>query len=216
MTASVLDISMPLVTGVPIWPGSPGFSAEQHLSLAAGDIANATLIRLDAHCGTHVDAPRHVVPDGATLDEVGLEPLIGTAWVSDASGHELIDERTLAESQIPAGTERLLLRTDNASRPGMDRAPFQEDYVALTPDGAQWIVRRGIRLIGIDYLSIQRFSDPPDTHEILLNAGVLILEGLDLRAANAGSWMLFCLPMRLIGTEAAPARAVLLKEGSDA
>jgi len=213
MTACVIDISMPLDDRLPIWPGSPGFCSEQHLSLAAGDIANATVIRLDSHSGTHVDAPRHFVADGASIDEVGLEPLIGRAWVADASGNDRIDARVLAGAAIPAGTERLLLRTDNALRPGMDRAPFQADYVALTADAADWIVRRGIRLVGIDYLSIQRFGDPPDTHEILLEAGVLILEGLDLRTVTAGSWTLFCLPLSVSGAEAAPARAILLEDG---
>lgn len=210
MIDQLIDISMPLNASTPIWPGSPGFSSRSHLSLASGDVANATLLGLDAHCGTHVDAPRHLVPAGPTIDEVGLSALIGSASVVDVSGSKAIDAATLDARQIPDGTERLLLRTDNASRPGRQ---FHEDYVALTPDAARWVVRRGIRLVGIDYLSIQRYEDPPDVHEILLGAGVLILEGIDLRGVTAGRWTLVCLPLRVTGIEAAPARAVLLQDG---
>lgn len=212
MPASVVDISMRLEAGLPTWPDSPGFALQQHLALASGDVANASLIRLDSHCGTHVDAPLHAIPDGATMEDVGLEPLIGRAWVADASGHAKVDGRVLDDAGIPPWTERLLLRTDNCSRPGMEHAPFQEDYVALTADAAEWIVRRSIKLVGIDYLSIQCFGDPPDTHEILLKAGVLILEGLDLRKVSLGEWTLCCLPLRVVGAEAAPARAILMKE----
>lgn len=205
---------MPLSASTPTWPASPGFSSRSHLALADGDVANATELRLDAHCGTHVDAPRHFVAGGATIDEVGLAELVGRAWVADVTGHRAIDADVLEACDIPAGTRRLLLATDNASRPGMDRAPFQEDYVALTPAAAAWIVRRPeIRLVGIDYLSIQRYADPPDVHEILLGAGVLVLEGLDLRGATPGPWTLMCLPLRVTGVEAAPARAVLLEDG---
>ncbi len=202
---------MPLHGQMRIWPGSPGFSSSPHLSLAAGDIANATSIEMDVHCGTHVDAPRHFVDGGATLDAVGLAPFIGPAWIADARGHPAIDAALLERLKVPPGTTRLLLRTDNSlERPD---APFREDYVALTADAAQWVVARGVELVGIDYLSIQRFRDPPDAHQILLRASTMILEGVDLRHAHPGRWTLMCLPMLLVGAEAAPARAVLLQEG---
>jgi arylformamidase len=205
---------MPLNTSTPTWPGSPGYASHNHLSLAAGDIANATLIGMDAHCGTHVDAPRHFVLEGATIDEVGLSALVGPAIVADVSGSgDAIDAATLDGCDIPDGSERLLLRTGNSARAGIEHGPFQPDYAALTPDAAQWVVDRGIRLIGIDYLSIQRYADPPDVHETLLQAGVLILEGLDLRAVAPGPWTLVCLPLRVTGVEAAPARAVLMEAG---
>ena len=212
MTREPIDISMPLNASTPTWPGSPGFFSLSHLSLAAGDVANATLLGLDAHCGTHVDAPRHFVASGATIDEVGLAALIGTAVVVDVAGSKAIDAAALDGCGVPDGTQRLLLRSDNASSPRAGER-FDADYAALTPDAARWVVRRGIRLVGIDYLSIQRYADPPDVHEILLAAGVLVLEGLDLRAVSAGRWTLVCLPLHVTGIEAAPARAVLLEEG---
>jgi len=210
MSSAVLDISMPLDARTAVWPGSPGFASSAHLSLAAGDVANATLIEMDVHCGTHVDAPRHFVEGGAPLDALGLGPLVGPVWVADAVGHPTIDAAVLEELEVPSATTRLLLQTDNSLEPR--ETPFRKDYVALTADAAQWVVDRGLELVGIDYLSIQRFHDPPDTHQILLRAGTVILEGLDLRRVRAGHWTLMCLPLRLVGTEAAPARALLLEE----
>lgn len=110
MTPQLIDISMPLSASMPIWPGSPGFTSRSHLSLASGDVANATVLGLDAHCGTHVDAPRHFVADGATIDEIGLTALVGAALVVDLPGREMIDAAALDACRIPEGTERLLLR----------------------------------------------------------------------------------------------------------
>ncbi len=212
MNAGVVDISIPLHRQMRIWPGSPGFASSAHLSLDSGDVANATQVEMDVHCGTHVDAPRHFVEGGATLDAIGLRPFMGPAWVADAAGHRAIDEALLDTLEIPPGTARLLLRTDNSFE--APEAPFREDYVALTAGAAQWVVDRGVELIGIDYLSVQRFRDPPATHQILLRGGTMILEGVDLRDVRPGPWTLLCLPIRLVGTEAAPARALLLEEDS--
>lgn len=211
MSAVVVDISMPLHDRMSVWPGSPGFASSAHSSMAAGDVANATLIEMDVHCGTHVDAPRHFVERGATLDAIGLRPFIGPAWVGDALGRRMIDAALLDAIEVPPETTRLLLRTDNSFE--RREAPFREDYVALTADAAQWVVDRELELIGIDSLSIQRFRDPPDTHRILLGGGSVILEGVDLRDVRPGRWTLVCLPIPLVGVEAAPARALLLEEG---
>ncbi len=211
MNPTVLDISMPVHGQMSVWPGSPGFASSRHLSLAAGDVANATLIEMDVHCGTHVDAPSHFVNGGATLETVGLAPFMGPAWVADAAGHAAIDAALLDALEVPQETTRLLLRTDNSLDP--HDVPFREDYVALTADAAQWVVDRRLELVGIDYLSIQRFHDPPDTHQILLRAGTVILEGIDLRDVHSGRWTLMCPPISLVGAEAAPARALLLEEG---
>lgn len=207
----LIDISMPLDGRTPVWPGSPGYGRSAHLALAAGDVANASAIEMDVHCGTHVDAPLHFVDEGDDIDQLGLDPLVGPAWVADAGGHRAIDAAVLEALEVPAGTLRLILRTDNTLGPR--EAPFREDYVGVTPDGARWIADRGLRLIGIDYLSVQLFHDPPDTHQILLGAGIAILEGLALGEVTPGPWTLVCLPLRLTGAEAAPARAVLLPGG---
>lgn len=203
---------MPLEPATPVWPDSPGLRTESHLALERGDVANATLLTMDVHSGTHVDAPLHFVSGGASVDALGLDPFVGAAWVADATGHAALDAAALDSLAVPDGVRRLLLRTDNSLDAELREGPFRERYVALTPDGASWVVDRGIGAIGIDYLSIQRFEDPPDVHVTLLNAGTAIIEGLDLRDASPGAWTLICLPLRLVGREAAPARALLVGE----
>ncbi len=212
MSPPYLDISRPLREGVAAWPGSPGFRTFVHQSIAAGADSNASGIEMDVHTGTHVDAPAHFIEGGETLDAVGLRPFVGHAYVAEIDSVDEIDAAALDAAGIPEGTERLLLRTRNSRDTAYLDGPFREDYAALTADGARWVVGRGLVLVGIDYLSIQRFGDPPDTHQILLAAGVCILEGLDLRAVGRGRYRLVCLPLALVGVEGAPARAVLFAE----
>jgi arylformamidase len=210
MTPTYFDISRPLEEGIAAWPGSPGFRAFAHQSIADGAESNASGIEMDVHVGTHVDAPAHFIEGGATLDAVGLHPFFGPAYVAEIDTTARIDAAALDAAEIPEGTERLLLRTRNSLDERYVRGPFREDFAALTAEGASWVAERGLVLVGIDYLSIQRFGDPPDTHQILLGAGVCILEGLDLRAVARGHYWLVCLPIPLVGVEAAPARALLL------
>lgn len=210
MTPTYFDISRPLREGIAAWPGSPGFRVFVHQSIADGAESNASGIEMDVHVGTHVDAPAHFIQGGATLDGVGLHPFVGPAYVAEIDDTDRIDAGVLEAAEIPVDTERLLLRTSNSRDEAYLDGPFREDFAALTAEGARWVVERGLVLVGIDYLSIQRFGDPPDTHQILLDAGVCILEGLDLRAVGRGSYGLVCLPLPLVGAEAAPARAVLL------
>lgn len=209
MSAALYDISMPLRSGIPLWPESPGLRMEQFMSFAQGDEANVTQLSMDVHTGTHVDAPRHFIEAGATLEEIGLEPFVGRACVVDTGAVKEITASLLADARIPPDTQRLLLRTANSSKP--IEPTFDEDYAALTPDGAQWLLDElDLKLVGIDYLSIQRFADPPDVHLSLLGSGVAILEGLRLGDVAPGVYELVCLPLRLVGPEGAPARAVLM------
>jgi len=209
MTLAFYDISRPLQEGIAAWPGSPGFRVFAHQSIADGAESNASGIEMDVHVGTHVDAPAHFIRGGATLDGVGLKPFVGPVYVAEIEEPAGIDAAALDSAEIPDSTERLLLRTKNSDDETYLHGPFREDFAALTADGARWVVERGLVLVGIDYLSIQRFDDPPDTHQILLGAGVCILEGLDLRAVGRGHYGLVCLPLPLVGVEAAPARALL-------
>jgi arylformamidase len=168
---------------------------------------------MDVHTGTHVDAPLHVLDGGASVEDVGLSPFIGPVYVADIQDTERVHRRALDAAQVPLGTTRLLLRTLNSTDPAYIEGPFRDDFAALTLDAAEWVVERGLRLVGIDYLSIQRFEDSLDTHRVLLRAGVCILEGLDMRNVAAGMYTLLCLPLRLAHAEAAPARAILFPEG---
>jgi arylformamidase len=205
----IYDISVPVDQATPRWPGSPAFRAERWMDLDRGDIATDTAITGSAHLGTHIDAPSHFLKGGATVDQVPLELGIGPCWVAEFTAGGAIGPKELAAAWPAEGTERLLLRTPNSRLWATAGSTFQQDFVGLSAEGAQWLVERGVRLIGIDYLSIQRFNDPPDTHLHLLRAGVLILEGLDLSEVPAGGYELWCLPVRYRGIEAAPARAIL-------
>jgi arylformamidase len=208
------DISVPLSPALAVWPGSPGIKFRQWSAIIDGANANVTELDIDAHAGTHVDAPLHSIDGGRSLDAIGLEPFIGPATVVDVDGATEIDAKVL-QSMVPLGTERLLLRTGNSAKPEIYKR-FDSGFAGLTLDGAEWLATTGLRLVGIDYMSIQRFSEPDDVHRVLLGAEVAILEGLRLEAVEPGGYELICLPLRLVGTEAAPARAILLPQMSDA
>lgn len=211
MTEPYLDVSRRLTRGIACWPGSRTFSTYVDSSISGGSEANVTAFEMDAHTGTHVDAPLHFIPEGATVDEIGLEPFVGQARVVDIPECSVIGAQELEAADIPHGVERLLLRTRNSTDDSYIDGPFRDDFAALSLSGAEWVVSRGLRLIGIDYLSIQRFDESFDVHRILLGAGIAILEGLDLRRAAPGDYALICLPLFLVGAEAAPARAILLQ-----
>jgi arylformamidase len=210
MTAAWHDISVALDQDLPTWPGSPGALRTLRTSIARGDVANVTQLSIDVHTGTHVDAPAHFIERGESVEELGLTPFIGPAVVIETGAAREITAAVLQAAGIPDGTERLLLRTANSLRPDSYRTPFDEDYAALTLDGAQWLATRHLRLVGIDYLSIQRFSESPEVHRVLLRSGLAILEGLCLEDIAVGAYELVCLPLRLIDVEGAPARAILL------
>jgi arylformamidase len=210
MTATWHDISVPLGINLPTWPDSPGVQRTSRMSIARGDVANVTQLSIDVHTGTHVDAPLHFLEQGQSVEELGLTPFIGPAVVVDTGAAKKITAAVLNAAAIPDGTERLLLRTANSLRPGSFQTPFDEDYAALTLDGAQWLATRHLRLVGIDYLSIQRYSESPEVHRALLRSGLTILEGLCLEDIAAGAYELVCLPLRLIDVEGAPARAILM------
>ncbi|MBJ7472425.1 MAG: cyclase family protein [Solirubrobacteraceae bacterium] len=214
--APLLDISVGLIPELPVWTGSPGHSRRPILSRAAGDDANATELKLDVHCGTHIDAPRHFIDDGVTLEAVALERLNGPTFVAQIGPALDIGPTELDAAQIPTGVDRLLLRTSNSEIDDLYSTPFRTDYAALSPAGAEWVRDRGIDVIGIDYLSIQRFHDPPDAHVTILGAGIVIVEGLRLTRAAPGWHDMICMPILLTGAEAAPARVALrpLQQGT--
>lgn len=215
MSATWQDISPVLAPELPIWPGSPGVLTRSRMSISAGDDANVSQLEMDVHTGTHVDAPHHFVDGAAVVEDLGLDPFIGPAVVADTGRHAEISAAVLTALELPGRPQRLLLRTANSATPDAYRMPFDADYAALTLDGAQWLAARGdVRLIGIDYLSVQRRALTTDIHRVILGAGIAILEGLDLHATASGEYELVCLPLRLAGVEAAPARAILRPIGS--
>ncbi len=206
---SFIDISVGLGPDFPRWPGSPGFSLEWFKRLENGDGCNNSRLHSDVHIGTHVDAPLHFIRDGKTVEQLPLDILIGPAWVAYLSDVTAVTAADLSALSLPDGTERLLLRTGNSTQWAVGERDFKPDFVALTEDAAHWVVEQGIRLLGVDYLSVQRYQDGPAVHQILLEAEVVIVEGLNLSHVEPGQYELICLPVKIVGAEGAPARAVL-------
>lgn len=211
----LIDVSVPLHNGMPFWPDTPGFRRIQFRKLADGDSCNNSRLETDVHIGTHVDAPLHFVERGAGVDQLPLEDLVGPATVGHLPGADSVGVKELESLSLAGDVRRLLLRTRNSLLWEQGHREFQSDFVGLTAEAAQWLVDRGIRLIGVDYLSVQRFTDGPRTHEILLGAGVVILEGLNLSRVEPGVYELMCLPVLLAGSDGAPCRAVLRPLPSD-
>ena len=210
--AKIIDISVPLQSDMPIWPGSIGIHITRIKSFEDGDMVNVSKLECDVHIGTHIDAPSHFVENGATIEKLPLDILIGPAVVVNLPHVDIITASDLDNLGLPQGTKRLLFRTSNSELWRNEISEFQKDYVALSSDAARWIVDQEIHLIGVDYLSVQCYSDNPITHQILLKAGVIIVEGLNLIDVKQGTYQLICLPINLVGVEGAPARAVLLTQ----
>ena len=205
----LIDISVPLSPTLPVWPGSRPLSIEQTDRIGAGSDANVTRIETGSHTGTHIDAPLHFVNGAKTTADIPLEKLCGPCRVVELTGRTKITAASLDALQLPEGTEKLLFKTDNSHLWDDPAHTFYEDFCALTADAAQWVVDRGIHLVGIDYLSIPLYRDPIDTHVILLSNEVVIVEGLDLRDVEPGAYRLICLPLKIRGVEGTLARAVL-------
>jgi arylformamidase len=205
----IIDITVPVTTQMPIWPGCKGIRITPTMRLEDGDSSNVSRLDCNLHTGTHVDAPKHFLQNGTTVEQLPLDVLVGTSYVAHLPDAADVTPRNLTDLNLPSGIERLLLRTRNSELWAAKTIEFREDFAALTHEAAQWIVDKAIRLIGVDYLSVQRYSDDSRTHQILLGADTIVLEGLNLSNVKAGFYELICLPLKLVGTEAAPARAIL-------
>jgi arylformamidase len=203
-----LDISVPISERTPIFTGDPTFSRDLAQDLTRGDVCNLSRLEMGAHTGTHIDAPRHFIDGARTTETIALDSCMGDAWVVDATAlRATIRPSDLDRLAIPSGETRLLFKTRNSDL--WSRDGFSSDFLAFGADAARWLVDRGVRLIAIDYLSIAPFGDPVDTHRAFLGAGVVVVEGTDLRAVEPGPYELLCLPLRLVGSDGAPARALL-------
>lgn len=203
----IIDISVPLYEGMPVWPQSPGIRHEWVKRIDRGNNSNDSVLHCDVHLGTHIDAPFHFCENGRMVEELSLEVLCGSVYVADLTLVDAIGEDDLSFIELPDDTERLLFKTSNSKL--WKEGKFNPKYVALTKGGAQWIVDRGIQLVGIDYLSIGSYHDSSPTHRVLLGAEVVIVEGLNLTNVQPGRYELVCLPMKFTGAEGAPARVIL-------
>ena len=205
----LIDISVPLQPGLPVWPGNKPLSIVQTNSMKNGSDANVTRFETGSHTGTHIDAPLHFVDDAKTTLEIPLEKLVGPCQVVDLQGKTKISAADLEALNLLPGVEKLLFKTDNSRLWDNMTHSFYEDFCALTADAAQWVVDHSIHLVGIDYLSIQLYRDSFETHVILLSNEVVIVEGLDLRHVEPGAYRLICLPLKIKGVEGTLARGIL-------
>ena len=208
----IYDVSVPLSASTPTYPGDPGIEIKQWLELANGDPANVSLINFGLHSGTHVDAPAHFIDGGAKVGSLPFESLLGEAEVIEVADHfDVIDEKFVI-ANCKNGCERVLFKTRNSVFWGDTERGFQEDYVYIDPDAAGRLVASGVKLVGIDYLSVEKFNSTTfPTHLAFLSSGVVIVEGLDLRAVPSGRYELMCLPLKIAegSGDGAPARVIL-------
>jgi len=205
----LIDVSIPIRDAMTVYRGNPPVRIRPAMTLQRNGV-NLSELCLGSHTGTHVDAPSHFIKGGKGIDRLGLDRFIGPAWVADlrrVKGGIGADE--LAKARIPRGSRRVLLRTSN-SRWWHPARPFRRDFVYLAADGADWLVDRGIELVGIDYLSIEGYGVPgAPTHTRLLGAGIPIVEGLDLFNVSPGHWQMAAFPLRIQDGDAGLTRAVL-------
>jgi len=204
-----IDVTVPIRSGMVVYEGDPEVRLERTASMDRGDLANVSRLEFGVHSGTHVDAPVHFLGDGHPgVEAIDLEALIGHALVVDLSWHDgNIDAAMVEGCGLPLRAERVLFKTRNSRLWELDR--FSDEFVGVTPDGAEALLEHGVRLVGIDYLSIAPKDDPTPTHRALLAAGCVILEGLDLREVEAGAYELVCLPLLIPGSDGGPARALV-------
>jgi arylformamidase len=205
----IYDISLPIHAGGLVYPGNPQIAIESQQSMAAGGSSNVSSLSFGSHTGTHVDAPLHMIPDGAGVDELSLDILMGPALVLEFGPDVGAVSETALRAAGATGHDRVLLKTRNSSF--ITKREFVRDYTYLAPDGAEYLAANGVKLVGIDYLSIEQFhSGHHRTHKTLLGRGIVIVEGLDLSGVTPGVYELRCLPLSLPGLDGAPARAVLV------
>ena len=209
---TIYDISLSISPNLPNWPGDPPLQIEQIESMDKGAHDNVTHISASVHLGTHVDAPRHFLNDGRTIEQLPLEVLTGPCYVTQLpDGIEAITSEVLDRTEITSEMKRVLFGTSNSHYWAKNESKFQTDFVAITEDGAEWLVERGVQLVGVDYLSVAPYGDSVPTHTVLLKAGIVVVEGLNLSNIMRGFYDLYCLPLKIAGSDGAPARAILIQ-----
>ena len=203
----LIDISVPLDASLATYPGNLPFGIEPVKRLARGDSSNVSTLHMSAHAGTHVDAPRHFFDDGAGAEALPLEMLCGRTRVVELTTRRGVTAEDLAEFDLSEDL-RLLLKTPNSRLWGSPE--FHTDFVGVTEGGARFLVDHGVKVLGVDYLSVEQYKAPgAPAHHVLLGAGTIVIEGLNLRDVEPGTYEMFCLPLAVVGADGAPARVVL-------
>jgi arylformamidase len=203
----LIDVSVPLDANLPTYPGNTPYTLEPIHRIAQGDTSNVSTLHLGAHAGTHVDAPRHFFDDGPGADALPLELLIGRARVIELTTRRGITADDLAASKLSEDV-RVLIKTHNSRLWGTPE--FHTDFIGVTESGARYLLDHGIKVVGVDYLSVEEYKKPgAPAHRTLLGSGIIVIEGLNLRDVDPGVYEMFCLPLRVAGADGAPARVVL-------
>ena len=206
-----IDISVPMHDGMVHWPGDPACKISLFVSIPGGAPCNLTQMSLSAHTGTHMDAPRHFVARGRTMESLPLTAVMGPCRVIEIKHDSAITAAELAPHKLKRG-ERVLFKTRNSARSWKlaKKSVFDENFVYIPADTARYLVKRGVQTVGVDYLSVGGYKkDGVECHQIMLGAEIWIIEGLDLSRVKPGNYDLVCLPLKIVGADGAPARAVL-------
>ncbi len=208
----IKDVSVLIETDMPVWPGDDPVQLYRRNKIEDGKNANVSFLALSVHTGTHIDAPFHFIPEGAPIEQIPMDLLIGEAQVIEIPDEvKVIDSQILKHAGMQHGVTRILFKTSNSKYWEREEKEFKKEFVAISEDGAKWLADFGIKTIGIDYLSIAPFGNSRPTHTILLSKSILVIEGLNLTNIDPGIWMMYCLPLKLKGADGAPARVVLTK-----
>jgi arylformamidase len=208
----IYDISVPISAATPTYPGDPGIEITEWAALSRNDAANVSLLHFGAHTATHVDAPAHFIEGASKVETMPLDALLGPARVIQIPNDVDAITPDYLPAQLMKGVERVLFKTRNSAFWSDTTTGFRRDFTFIAPESARVLASLGVRLVGIDYLSVEKFqSERHETHGILLSNGIVIIEGLDLREVSAGDYELLCLPLKIAGGagDGAPARAVL-------
>ena len=208
----IIDISVSVEKRMLLWPKTPRPRLLSVASISKGDAANEMRLDISVHTGTHIDAPLHFLSKGGSIDTMSLKKFMGPAFVARVPKVKAITAKHLDKLKLPKGIDRLLLRTSNSKFWGKRELGFQKNYVGLTSDAASWLAKRGMQLVGVDYLSVAKFDEIVPVHRILLTKKIALLEGINLNHVKQGVYYLICLPMKISNLEAAPVRAILIKK----
>jgi arylformamidase len=203
----LIDITVPIDSRLATYPGNTPFALDAIKRIANGDSSNVSTLRLSAHAGTHVDAPRHFFDDGTGVEALPLEMLCGRTRVVELTTRRAVTAEDLAGVDLREDV-RILLKTHNSRLWGSPE--FHQDFIGMTEGGARFLVDRGVKVLGVDYLSVEQYKAPgAPAHHVLLGAGTIVIEGLNLRDVEPGSYEMFCLPLPVVGADGAPARVIL-------
>lgn len=209
------DLTLTLSPDLAVWDDDPPVEIRQLSSLDGGDSCTLSEIIMSVHTGTHVDAPGHFIPDGPGVDTLNPDILTGLVQVVDLRGHPVITDRVLSACGSPPDTERLLLLTDNTEKQILHAPAFIPEFTAVDASGARWLKEAGIRLVGIDAISIAPYKKSAPTHQILLEAGIVVVEGVDLTGIRPGEYRLMVMPLKIKNCDGAPARVILEDKEDD-